>query len=287
MLVAAAVPLIVCFPLEARADLIGVDFDTGTFYNVSTTNAALTVLANPGITNLAEIERAPDGVLYGFTTGGGATLYRFDSATYAPTAIGPLNLGFAFEGGLAFSPGGIAYATNGGDAGAAQLFTINLNTGAATEVGVISGGGHDINGLAYRSDGMLIGLDRVTNSLLLINPTTAASTAFAPIGVTVGAVGGMTVDGGTGYFSTSGPGGGIPGSNELYSFNLMTGQQTLIGSFASTITSGNGISGLATYAATAVPEPSTAVLASIGAVGCLAYGWSRHRRDKRRQAAAA
>jgi hypothetical protein len=36
-----------------------------------------------------------------------------------------------------------------------------------------------------------------------------------------------------------------------------------------------------------VPEPSSAVLASIGAVvAFLAYGWSRHRRAQRRQAAA-
>jgi len=39
--------------------------------------------------------------------------------------------------------------------------------------------------------------------------------------------------------------------------------------------------------AAAVPEPPSAVLASIGAVAAfLAYGWSRHRRAKRRQAAA-
>jgi hypothetical protein len=37
--------------------------------------------------------------------------------------------------------------------------------------------------------------------------------------------------------------------------------------------------------ATAVPEPTSAVLASIGAVvAVLAYGWSRHRRAQRRQA---
>src|SRR5262249_46601174 len=155
-------------------------------------NAALTVLANPGLPNLAEIERAPDGTLYGFTTSAvpTPTLYRFNSTTYAPTAIGPLNFGFIFEGGLAFRPGGVAYGTNGGGANAAQLFAINLSTGAATLVGVISGDGHDINGLAYRSDGMLVALDRVTNSLLVINPTTAASSVLASISATVGGVGG-------------------------------------------------------------------------------------------------
>jgi uncharacterized protein DUF4082/PEP-CTERM motif-containing protein len=38
--------------------------------------------------------------------------------------------------------------------------------------------------------------------------------------------------------------------------------------------------------ANAVPEPSTAVVAVLGAVAFLAYGWSRNRRHQRRQAAA-
>jgi hypothetical protein len=43
---------------------------------------------------------------------------------------------------------------------------------------------------------------------------------------------------------------------------------------------------IATAGATAVPEPSTAIAAAFGAVAFLAYGWSRYRRDHRRQAAA-
>jgi hypothetical protein len=38
--------------------------------------------------------------------------------------------------------------------------------------------------------------------------------------------------------------------------------------------------------AATVPEPSTALVAALGAVAFLAYGWSRHRRAQRRQAAA-
>jgi hypothetical protein len=37
---------------------------------------------------------------------------------------------------------------------------------------------------------------------------------------------------------------------------------------------------------TGVPEPSTLVSGAIGAVAFVAYGWSRHRREQRRQAAA-
>jgi hypothetical protein len=37
---------------------------------------------------------------------------------------------------------------------------------------------------------------------------------------------------------------------------------------------------------TSVPEPSTLGAGAIGTVACLAYGWSRHRREQRRRAAA-
>jgi hypothetical protein len=39
-------------------------------------------------------------------------------------------------------------------------------------------------------------------------------------------------------------------------------------------------------AVSAVPEPSTAIVAALGAVAFIAYGWSRHRRERRRQAVA-
>jgi hypothetical protein len=38
-------------------------------------------------------------------------------------------------------------------------------------------------------------------------------------------------------------------------------------------------------APTGAPEPSTALVAVIGAAAFVTYGWSRHRREQRRQAA--
>ena len=74
----------------------------------------------------------------------------------------------------------------------------------------------------------------------------------------------MAAVGDSGYFATAGPGASIPGSNQLYSFNLFTGDHTLIGSFVGTIT-GTGIGGLAV-----IPEPMTIALVMtilLGAVG--------------------
>ena len=72
----------------------------------------------------------------------------------------------------------------------------------------------------------------------------------------------MSVINDQGYFSTAGPGANIPGSNELYAFNALTGAYSLVGSFGVTIT-GTGISGLAL---TPIPEPSAALLGAISLV---------------------
>jgi hypothetical protein len=189
--------------------------------------------------------------------------------------VEPLGVGFVFEGVLAFAPNGTAYGSNAGSAGAPQLFTINLTTGAATIIGTLAGS-HDINGMTWRSDGKLVALDRVSNSLLVIDPTTLAISTLAALGSAVGAVGGMTVDGTTAFFSTSGPG-SIPGSNSLYTFDLFTGSFSLVGSFAPTIT-GTGISGIAGGASVAaVPEPASLTLAGVAAFGLLGYRLRRRK----------
>jgi hypothetical protein len=236
----------------SAATMLGIDSDSGNLYQISTTDASLSLIGNTGLSvpaayqAPADLQFAPDGTLYCFTTtvATNAVLYRVDPNTALASSIGFLGLGIVFEGGLAFSPGGTAYGVNGGTVSNPQLFTLNLQNGHATIVGTISGGNHDINGLAWRSDGMLVGLDRVSNSLLAINPQTAASSTIAVLGPTVGGVGGMTAQGDTAYFSTAGPGGYFPGSNALYSFNLFTGAYSYIGSFSPTPT-GNGISGIA------------------------------------------
>jgi len=246
------------------AELLGVHFDTGAIYRISSIDGSFSVAGSTGIPHLGSLEMGSDNLLYSFSTGEGLVpmLYRIDPVTYAASPIGPLGGEFIFEGSIAFAPNGTAYGTSQDDEDNPQLFTIDLNTGARTQVGTISGGVHDFNALAWRGDGMLVGLDRVSNALLTIDPITAVSTLIAPVDPVVGAVGGMAVLGNTGFFTTSGPGLPSPGSNELYSFDLFTGVHSLIGGFSPGI-EGVGISGLA------VPEPTSLLLLIFGAVPVL------------------
>jgi hypothetical protein len=264
----AAVALLAAAAAPAGAgQLYAVDWDTGNLYQVSATNAALTLVGGTGLSVPADIQFAPDGTLYAITpTGPGspAALYKLNPNTAAATLVGQLGQVLT-EGALTITPSGTAYAFNGANtANVDQLLSINLQTGAATVVGQLNGQ-HDIDGMAFRSDGELVALDEVSDSLLLINPTTLAVSTLAAVPGPAGAVGGMTtIDGKTGFYAT-----GIleGGTNSLFSVNLSTGASTLIGSFAPTITSGEGISGLAEAAnvATAAPEPASLVLLGLGA----------------------
>ena len=229
----------------------------GNLYSVDASNASLGYIGNTGLSGLGALEFAPNGILYGFTAGTG-NLYKIDPNNASTTLVGLLSPDFYFEGGLAFSPTGAAYGVNQGDNGAPYLFSIDLNTRSATNIGQM-GTGHDINGIAWRSDGMLVGIDDNTNSLVTIDPNTAALAHLADLGFTAGSIGGMTFSDipDFGYFAT-----GTTGTNGLYSFDMFNGGNAFIGNFAAL--DPNGVSGLA---ASPVPEPATLGLMGLGLVG--------------------
>lgn len=263
-----AFAVIVLAPVASlRAQLVGVEFDTGSFYSISTTDGSLQLIADTDINNIVSLEFNPlDGFLYGFTSGDAKStdLYRF---TISPTfdsvtseLVGPLGLAI-FEGGLAFSPTGAAYAFNGG-ATVPALLSLDLSTGDASLINSMEDR-HDINGLGWRSDGLLIGLDATDNSLLTIDPVTAGATTIDQVISTVGTVGGMSMGPAGNFFVTAGPGAIIPGSNSLYSFDPFTGDQIFIANYEDQIL-GTGFSGLA-Y----VPEPASLALLSLGGLALL------------------
>jgi len=221
--------LILALASSAQAGLIGIEHDTGNVYEISTSDPenGSSVVGNIGITGLGSLAAGPDGTLYGFTSGT-SILYAIDSSDWSATAVGSIGE-FVFEGGLAIGPDGMAYGTNQGSSTNALLFSIDLNTAASQVIGSMGAG--DINGLELRSDGMLVGLERAGNRLVEIDPTNGQTTTLAFIDPIVGALGAMaSIDGNTGYFTTSGTSISIPGSNELYTVDFFTGDIALVGS---------------------------------------------------------
>ncbi len=249
----------------ADANLIAIDQDTTNLYSVSCSDAALSLIGMTGIADLGALEfRESDGFLYGITTGGSSALYRIDASDASPTLVGPLGL-FTFEGGLAFAPDGTAYGVNAGTTSVPILYQINMDTGQATAIAAF-GDRYDFDGLGWHRDG-LIGLDRVTNALLSIDPATAETSLILDVEPIVGGIGGMVLTGEFAFFATAGTEAGTPGSNELYTFDPKTGTHELVGSFTvdSEPLGGSGIAGLAI-----IPEPATLLLLAVGSASLMA-----------------
>gem|GEM_PF-1144907 len=253
------------------SELVGIDRTSGVLYSVNSSNAAVTTIGSTGVAGEAgfgDIQFSPDGTLYGFTLGPAATLYKINPETAAAAAVGRLGVS-TYEGGLAFSPNGTAYGLNARGASSDELFTINLKTGASTVIADINASSFDVNGLLYRSDGKLIGIEDFSNSLVVIDPHTGDVTTLASLPFTVGVVGGMTMYNGEAYFSTGyDPGAvGLPfGTDSLYSFNPYTGAYSLMGSFSPSFTD-SGINGIAGFSSSSAPEPGGLSLLGLGLAG--------------------
>ncbi len=276
-LLACVFGLVLAFASATRGapiQLAAIEEDTGDLHLVSTADASVQWLGSTGLANVGALEFNPhDGMLYAITsatTSTPAALHRLTMGT-APGAIATQYVGdlgfFAFEGGLAFGPTGVAYGMNVG-ALRPSLFTLDLATGKASVVGGL-GERRDISGLTWRSDGQLIGLDSTLDELVTIDPNSAAIGPVKFTNVPVGGIGGMTMDGGVGYYVTAGPRALRPGSNAMFSFDPFTGDQTFIGDFTGVIT-GSGFSGLSI-----VPEPTSLCLLAAGGFALL------RRRQKR------
>lgn len=248
-----AVPSTGTWTVSPTPTFYALDWDSGDLYVLGTVDLSKRRIGGTGLIDGCALELAPDGHLYAFDASAAARLYRIDPRTAAATPLFTIGQGYFFEGGLAFAPDGTAYATNLGPlALSSGLVTFDVTGATAPRlVGIM--GTADINGLAFRSDGMLVGLDRVTNALVTIDPETAQLGHLTTLTPVVGSVGGMSLVGGTGYFTTAGGRGLGSGSHELWSFDPFTGSHILEAALPDRLV-GSGISGLSPTVAASARE---------------------------------
>lgn len=211
--------------------------------------------------HIGGLEFDAGGTLWGVSSTASSNLYRLDPSNAATFAVGPLNTGFVFEGGLAFDPtSGTAYAVNQNTSASPNLMTVNMATGQATALGRIGASGeHDFGGLVFDAAGALYGIDRVSNALWRIdknNPAGAGTVKVGPgLGFSLGSTGGLTRDPDTGVVYGYGS-----FNASLFTVDLSTG----LGAVVHTFPAGSP----QLYALAAVPEPAAISALLLGAA-CL------------------
>jgi Cys-rich repeat protein len=153
-------------------------------------------------------------------------LQALDTATGAVQVIGSC-LARSGESWSGMSGGldGVMYAAST-SASNSTLYTVNLATGAATEVGQITNAPAIID-IAMSPDMVLYGVDIVNDALVRIDPQTAAGTVIGFIGFDANYAQGMDFEEESGvlYLAAYNNGG------ELRTADLNTGATTLIGAF--------------------------------------------------------
>jgi DNA-binding beta-propeller fold protein YncE len=147
------------------------------------------------------------------------SLYTIDPSTFALNFVGSSGVSGDF-GDLAYNPGsGTAYWIPG--RGNDTLYTMNLNTGAATQVGMH--GIDDLFSMAYDPVTQMLYADSTNGNFYSLNTSTGAATLIGFNGVYPG---GMTYNSTTGQLILAMAG----GSGSFYSIDPTTGAATLLGS---------------------------------------------------------
>lgn len=195
-------------------------------YVIDKTNGDATLIGSHGIPEdefkIGALAFDSDGVLYGISLGNRSHLYAIDPSTGAATAVGPLGIGFVFEGGLDFDATGQLFGVDQGARWIAKTFTIEKTTGRATLVGPPNGEERDINGLAFDGETFLA-IDGFSNSLGTLNPVSGSYTPIGSVTDPIGDSGGLAIDPSDGMvYATFG------GTHGFYALDRSSGAETFI-----------------------------------------------------------
>jgi len=156
---------------DLNGDFFSVDTDGNLVQLDPATGAATVVTAldfGGSAPTVPALAFSPAGTLFAISREFPDTLYTVNRGTGEGTLVGPLG-GFTVQG-LAFSPAGVLF---GWDIGSG-LVTINVATGAATDVNPDEGATASLQCLAFSPEGVLYGAQY---GLFTIDPATGVSTA--------------------------------------------------------------------------------------------------------------
>jgi hypothetical protein len=168
--------------------------DGNTLYEVDESNGSSTPVGTHGTSEeIGGMAFGGDGTLYGIGPGPNPDLYTIDKFTGLATLVGPLGVGFVFEGGLEFDAMGMLFGVDQGNPTDAKTMTIDTLTGTATIVGPFPGDARDLNGLAFDGTAMYA-IDGMSNTLGTIDLATGGYTQIGNTQYTIGQKGGLAFD---------------------------------------------------------------------------------------------
>ena len=290
--------VLVLVPVLARATpLLGVTFGLdappSVLYNLdSSTGRAANPRPlevdpmDPPLDGITGLEIASDGTLYGLTTWSlddteenpvpnRNTLVTIDPATGIATPVNDTShntgLDRIVEGDLAFDPvSGDLYGigSNRGPADGNMLFTLDLATGLATELGGLPWT-FNIPALSFDAQGNLYAIELMGSNLLQLDPSNGSEISRTSLSAPLqGNVAGMDLDPLSGVFFVADGDSQNGAPFELYTLDPTSATLTLTS--VGELGLGLGLSGLAV-----VPEPSSVLLL---AGGLAALSFTRRRR---------
>lgn len=255
-----------------HADLIGINYSTGDVFSISTVDASTTFLGRTD-TGIMGVDRDQNGDLLTITDGLNGSLGVLDENNWQIGEVGNLGAGFTFEGGLAVSGSGEIFGASRLAEGGRAIFQISRSSGDVMRSTVLSRPDVDLNGMQFRSDGVMVAIDALAGDFVSIDTSTGLMTHISSLEtLSPGAVGGLALQDGLGYYITGGPVSGSEGDNSLYSIDFYTGEQRFIGTLDDVAGAGFGIGALV---GTTVPSPGG--LPVLGLAGVI-LGTRRRRR---------